>query len=269
LVRRGYESLAGFFHRTWISRIVRRLHIARGMLILDVWCGTAFHLLEFAEFGTNDIGCDFSKGMLQQATKAVGRRRAQIELVLSDSRSLPFRGEAFDIVFSSAVLHHIPNKRFQHIATSEMVRVLRKGGGILVSVANASNLVYWLVRRLSRSLYRGRVGERRESNRGSWFCSKKYGLVYIGKMIPTELAKWLEDAGVRIRCVKYVGPNLPPIGARARTRFHKVLDLYYNTVFDVMDVFPSISLLRLCSTDFYIIGLKPIPVQDEQTLALH
>lgn len=262
LVRRGFEGFVGLFQKRWIGRIARRLHVARGMLILDIGCGTAHHLSEFVELGMTGIGCDFSSGMLRQARRVIERKRARIELVLADSRSLPFRGEAFDIVFSNAVLHHIPSRQFQHTSILEMVRVLRDGGRILVSVANASNLAYRFVRRVSKGIFRDKEEDNGVYGDGPWFRSRTYGWVYIGKMVSTELVKWLEDAGIRIRHVRYVGPNLPPIGARARMRFHKVLDLFYYAGYDMMDILPDISLLRLCSTDFYIIGHRPISVQE-------
>jgi SAM-dependent methyltransferase len=70
--------------------------------------------------------------------------------VAGDARALPFRGGAFDVVFSYSVLQHLAPDDAR-IAFAEIARVMRPGGRSLVQMANAFG-----VRSLSHRLRRGR-----------------------------------------------------------------------------------------------------------------
>lgn len=64
--------------------------------------------------------------------------------VIGNAISLPFRDECFDLVYSLGVIEHFPET---HIALAEHVRVLKKGGTMLVTVPHLSlyTPLRWLV----------------------------------------------------------------------------------------------------------------------------
>ena len=98
---------------------VRRLVRCPGR-ILDVGCGTG-QLLRLAGTvfpGSRLVGLDASGGMLTVA----GHRLPRVQAV---AERLPFRDHTFDLVLSTASIHHWSD---DHLAMAEVRRVLVPGG---------------------------------------------------------------------------------------------------------------------------------------------
>jgi SAM-dependent methyltransferase len=99
--------------------------------ILNVGCGTDTYGTHFVDLypdkGRNDIAkCNF------------------------DSEKIPFSDNYFDVVFSNNVFEHIKNLGF---FMGEMVRVLKKGGKIVLVTDNASYYLYHLWKPYSAHYY--------------------------------------------------------------------------------------------------------------------
>lgn len=105
-------------------------------LILDAGCGPGTSGIILAEMGGAVIGIDISSQAVVVAKERARRKGVNFSPVLGDLESLPARSEIFDICFSSWVLHHFPNIR---PALSELARVLKPGGRILIVEPNESN----------------------------------------------------------------------------------------------------------------------------------
>src|SRR5437870_991874 len=81
------------------------------------------------------IGADLTRASLELAEDA--RRRYEVERALfveTDLRAPGLRAGAFDVVYSSGVLHHTPEPRASFAA---VVRLLRPGGVVVVGLYNA------------------------------------------------------------------------------------------------------------------------------------
>ncbi len=105
--------------------------------VLEVGCGTGLILQRVTERTAHAVGIDLSAGMLGPA-KARGLR-----VVQAGAGSLPFRDASFDTVYSFKVLAHV-----QDIdqALSEMIRVTRPGGHLVLEFYNRDSL-RWLIKR--------------------------------------------------------------------------------------------------------------------------
>jgi SAM-dependent methyltransferase len=102
-----------------------------GEAILDIGCGNG--LFWQALFGNRAaVGVDFSLRMCLLA-QARGMRVYQ-----ADATALPFSEEQFDLVYSPEIVQCIEDLR---TALSEMARVCRPNGRILVSTLNRTSLV--------------------------------------------------------------------------------------------------------------------------------
>ena len=114
-----------------------------GNRILEAGCGTGLIMERLRRAGADLFGADLSPGMLRVAS---GRG---FSVVQADICALPFRDEAFDMVYSFKVLAHVKdiNK-----ALGEMVRVTRREGYILPEFYNRSSLRF-LVRLLKGARY--------------------------------------------------------------------------------------------------------------------
>ena len=112
----------------------------RGEMILDVGCGTGVFTLNILGLGTRVIGLDISQPMLVRAgQKAV---KYPFRGVAGDMRFLPFADECFDKVVSMTALEFTADGKG---AVSELFRVTRKGGVVVVTTLNS--LSPWTVRR--------------------------------------------------------------------------------------------------------------------------
>lgn len=114
----------------------RLLHLARienGESVLDVGCGTGtLAIAAKGRVGPNGVvyGVDASSEMLARAEKKAKRAGAEVSFQNAIAEALPFPDSQFDAVFSTVMLHHLPQKpRVQ--AVNEIRRVLKPGGRVL------------------------------------------------------------------------------------------------------------------------------------------
>jgi ubiquinone/menaquinone biosynthesis C-methylase UbiE len=117
----------------------------RGMKsILDVGSGAGQiiqHLIEFSDPRAQITGIDLSHQMLRRARRRLKSGRPM--LVAADLSALPFADESFDGVTCGYVLEHLPEPR---VGLSEMARVLKKGGRMLLLVTEDSFSGAWTSR---------------------------------------------------------------------------------------------------------------------------
>ncbi|MGZ5971137.1 MAG: class I SAM-dependent methyltransferase [Polyangiales bacterium] len=107
------------------------LPYVRGREVLEVGCGTGLILRELAKAARHAVGVDLSPGMLEHA------RRRELEVYLGSATELPFEAERFDVTLSFKTLAHVPDLSR---ALSEMARVTRPGGTMIVELYNPASL---------------------------------------------------------------------------------------------------------------------------------
>jgi SAM-dependent methyltransferase len=116
-----------------------RLNIKPGFRILDVGCGSGRHVCAVSRFkDVVAVGADIRFDDVKEARdrlhfiEKLGEAGGGPSCALgADIHCLPFGDGVFDLVICSEVLEHIPD---HHAAVSEVVRVLKHGGNLVVSV---------------------------------------------------------------------------------------------------------------------------------------
>lgn len=100
-------------------------------LVLDVACGPGIVACAFAEIANKVTGIDITPAMIEQAIKLQNEKKLNnLEWRTGDVEQLPFNDNNFDIVVSRYAFHHF---FMPHCVFSEMVRVCRRGGIVLVA----------------------------------------------------------------------------------------------------------------------------------------
>jgi ubiquinone/menaquinone biosynthesis C-methylase UbiE len=107
-----------------------------GSSVLDVGCGIGDLLVSLAEQGVAADGTDVARFALNAAK----RRLSHTDLVLSDARWLPFRGDNYSVVICSEVLEHVED----HAKVAEEIhRVLVPGGTAVLTVPHGEQHWTW------------------------------------------------------------------------------------------------------------------------------
>ena len=119
--------------RAFREAMLRLAHIKMGESVLDVGCGTgSLAIAAKRQVGTNgDVyGVDASEEMIARAEKKARKAGVEVAFKKGFAQSLPFADAQFDVVLTTVMLHHLPRKARQELA-SEMRRILKPGGRVL------------------------------------------------------------------------------------------------------------------------------------------
>lgn len=146
------SPLVRYIERKRVRRILALLAARPGDRVLEIGCGAGNILAQIS--GARRCGIDLAESLLAKAARRLGKGGT---LVQGDAEHLPFRDRAWERVYCSEVLEHIPSPP---TALAEMRRIVADGGVAVVSVPN-ERLINTLKAMLRASgLYRVLVGAR-------------------------------------------------------------------------------------------------------------
>jgi trans-aconitate methyltransferase len=120
--------------------------IAPGERVLDLGCGTGHLTAKIADLGVEVIGLDSSPSMVAQARQ----NYPKLKFVLADARDFSFE-TPFDIVFSNAALHWIPEA---DRVVACVARSLKPGGrfglemGVKGNIATITDAIHSVLREM-------------------------------------------------------------------------------------------------------------------------
>ena len=113
--------------RRFVAPAIREIAgTRRDLRLLDCGCGTGHNLASLLRPHGRAFGFDMTTGGLLHA------RAAGCPLARADMSGIPFQSGRFDVVTSFDVLQYVHDDR---AALKEMARVLRPGGGLVVTAA--------------------------------------------------------------------------------------------------------------------------------------
>lgn len=156
--------------------------VEKGEKLLDVGCGDGVVGEYFAKRGVDVYGIDLS----QKAIKVARARGVKAKLGNVEER-FPFDNSTFDVVFWGDNVEHLFNPA---LTLSEIHRVLKKGGKLILSCPNMS---YWRYR-VYYFLY-GKLPDTEWTGNPPWYWS------HIRFFNISILTDFLEAEGFRLRQV--------------------------------------------------------------------
>lgn len=122
----------------WWKFWIEQLKLKSGEKVLEVGCGRGIFLNRLSgEYGIKAWGIDIAREAIFEAQKESVYKH---EFVAGDAAKLPFPDSKFDVIVTFDALEHI---RKQNEAISEMARVLKKGGRILIYTINSRQKFTW------------------------------------------------------------------------------------------------------------------------------
>lgn len=132
--RRTGQPLNGVLHRSQ-ARFLNRVFAAhQPHAVLEVACGPGRLTAEVRGVQLG-IAADASPAMLETAKQGVNGSSSRWLFLRTDAFVLPFRAEAFDVVYTLRFLRHFQSADRQRLY-AEIHRVLRPGGLFMVDALN-------------------------------------------------------------------------------------------------------------------------------------
>ncbi|MBI4212590.1 MAG: bifunctional demethylmenaquinone methyltransferase/2-methoxy-6-polyprenyl-1,4-benzoquinol methylase UbiE [Deltaproteobacteria bacterium] len=146
-IAQGYDaanSILSFgIHHLWKQRLIRLSGAQSGNTILDCATGTGDLAFRFkTKIGTQGrvIGADFSEQMLKVAKEKAAKGKIDITFEKADIMNLPYADASFDI---TSIAFGIRNVADPVRGLSEMARVLKPGGAVIVLEFGQPTLPLW------------------------------------------------------------------------------------------------------------------------------
>jgi len=141
-----FDRIAEYYDKVFPEHITdhyyrKRINFLTGFIkrgkVLDVCSGTGRISEGLIERGFNVVSLDLSRSMLM-----IRRHVNGYQPVNGISYEFPFKSDVFDMVISIASLHHIADREKIQSTISEMKRIIKKGGYIVLWDHNPLN-PYW------------------------------------------------------------------------------------------------------------------------------
>jgi len=136
-------STAHFLNRR-LNLLKQFMNLQGQETVLEIGCGTGFHLINLANYFYSGIGTDLAPAMLDIAKKNSQRLKIEnVHFKIDDAETLAkFPNNSFGVVFFVGLLEHLINPLacFQNVW-----RVLKKGGRLVGITPNKYSPWYYLI----------------------------------------------------------------------------------------------------------------------------
>ncbi len=125
-----------------------------GKKVLEIGVGTGTDFLQWVRCGARAYGVDLTETAIEYTSQRLKMYGLQAEeLRRADCENLPYPDDSFDLAYSWGVIHHTTNTEK---ALSEIVRVVRPGGGLKIMIYNRHSLVAYY-RWWQKALMKGKL----------------------------------------------------------------------------------------------------------------
>ena len=129
-VLESYQLIAPQFDKTrgylWKGVKDFLMDLEKNSFVFDAGCGNGKNMMYRKDI--HMIGCDFCEDFLKICNKK------ELEVSLVNIKNIPYRDNIFDAVISIAVLHHISESKEREKVISELIRITKVGGRIMIQV---------------------------------------------------------------------------------------------------------------------------------------
>ncbi len=128
-----YNNFAGEFSDTrqylWDDLKPLLKYTRNGDKVLDLGCGNGRLYQLFDGMSIDYIGLDASEELIKKAQE----KFPEVNFAVGDMRELPFPDDRYDVIYSIAAFHHLDNAEDRLKALSEIRRILKTGGKVVMT----------------------------------------------------------------------------------------------------------------------------------------
>ena len=134
----GWFCDAFLFRGQWRKLRLQAINLARiqpGEQVLDVGCGTGTLAMEVARRvgrAGRVVGIDPGTQQIAYARSKAARRNLPTDFQIGVIEQLAFPDQTFDVVFSTLMMHHLPES-LKRQGLAEIARVLKPGGRLIIA----------------------------------------------------------------------------------------------------------------------------------------
>jgi ubiquinone/menaquinone biosynthesis C-methylase UbiE len=121
----------------WRGIAKSEISLPIGSRVLEIGCGNGKTIASLKGEDLSVVAIDFSSQAVELCRLSTKGR--EVEMIVADARFLPFGDGHFDVVISRHLLEHL-SEQGREEAVSEMERVLRPGGRVLVSALSTKDM---------------------------------------------------------------------------------------------------------------------------------
>lgn len=200
----GYDFMAKKFSETrkyfWRDLEFIKDYAKDGDAILDFGCGNGRLLELLADKKIIYFGTDISEKLVDMARdRYLEHEKVNFSKIEPGQTSLAFNSDFFNAVYSIAVFHHFPGKKYRKTMAEELYRITKPGGYVIITVWNLWQKKYiksivknWIEKILFKSsLDFGDCHVTFKDNQGNVF--KRYHHAFTSR----ELERLFEKAGFK------------------------------------------------------------------------
>ncbi|MBT4277356.1 class I SAM-dependent methyltransferase [Candidatus Falkowbacteria bacterium] len=222
LNQESYENIAKEFSitRSYIWPDLKKLatNVRDGQKILDVGCGNG---RLFEELNNKDIeyfGTDSCKKLIDIARNRYKSFAPKAQFGVFNICDMPFGEKQFDVIFTIAVLNHLPSKELRIRALQKINKLLSPGGLLLMT-----NWNLWQLTIKKKSLFYYTLKKWRTSDK-AW--KEKYGLSKKEFGLKDIMTEWKTDK--KINPLYYYAFSLKELKSLVKEAGFEILDSYYS-----------------------------------------
>jgi SAM-dependent methyltransferase len=174
-------------------------NVAAGRRVLEVGCGMGTHAALLIKAGAEYTGIDLTEPAVQMTRRRLELSSLPGDVQKADAERLPFEDASFDTVWSWGVIHH--SASFER-CFSEITRVLRPGGRVVLMVYHHPSLFYYLYCVLARGILRG---ERRR---------RSFDDIYLDQIDGAYARRFRRDEFARVFSSRYHSVSIDVVGQK-------------------------------------------------------
>ena len=130
IISREFSDTRAYF---WRELENLKNFVKDGDVVADIGCGNGRLLDLFEGKNITVTGIDSSNNLIKLAQKKYGD---QATFIHGNALGLPLPDNSVDAVYSIGMLHHVPSKKYRQQSITEMYRILKPRGKLILTVWN-------------------------------------------------------------------------------------------------------------------------------------